>query len=85
MIKKEFKQIEEKEYGRQYKNKKIIKVVVAFRDKKTIKKLDVRLLRNNFFIIKNIIFMLEMEENCEIINKKKILIPFNVFIAIFNS
>jgi len=34
MIKEGFEQIEEKEYGRQYKNKKIIKGVIAFKDKK---------------------------------------------------
>ena len=33
MIKAGFKQIEEKEYGRPYKNKKIIKGVIAFKDK----------------------------------------------------
>jgi len=33
MIKEGFKQIEENEYGRAYKNKKIIKAVIAFKDK----------------------------------------------------
>lgn len=33
MIKEGLEQIEEKEYGRQYKNRKIIKGVIAFRDK----------------------------------------------------
>jgi len=34
MIKEGFKQIKEKEYERSYKNKKIIKAVIAFKNKK---------------------------------------------------
>ncbi|KZX10763.1 ATP-binding protein [Methanobrevibacter curvatus] len=45
MIKKGFKQIEEKEYSRQYKNKKIIKTVIAFKDRKEDKELGCKIVK----------------------------------------
>jgi len=36
MIKKGLEQIEEKEYGRQYKNKQIINCVITFKNKEEI-------------------------------------------------